>query len=469
MPELPEVETVKNVLLPIVKGRTIKKIDVLRKSIIHYDIDKFVTGLENETFLDISRIGKFLVFHLTNDKVLISHLRMEGKYYEFLEEENDSKYARVVFHLDNGHKLCYDDSRTFGMMILSTGSEYMKEKEIAKLGPEPFIIDNVAPLMKKCKGKKMPIKSNLLDQSLMTGLGNIYVDEVLYASRIHPLTPSCLIKKEEWELIVKNAKEILTTAIKLGGSTIKSYHPGKDIDGNFQTRIKIYGKSGETCPICGAAFRFIKVGGRGTTFCPKCQQKRGAPINVGITGKIASGKSSLLEAFKNAGYDVLSSDDVVAELYRRNDIANKIEQLLKIKFPSEGVDKDILREHLLLNPKDKKKLEKLVHSLVLKEIRNFLYKSKSPIRAVEVPLLFEAKMDNLFDTIIVTDIEEKKQLDLLTNRDPKHATYLLEINKTNKIDENKNKASYLISNTGDKTEFIKNCNKVINKLKDRLN
>ena len=469
MPELPEVETVKNVLLPIVKGRTIKKIDVLRKSIVHYDIDKFIAGLENETFLDISRIGKFLIFHLTNDKVLISHLRMEGKYYEFLEEESDSKYARVVFHLDNGHKLCYDDSRTFGMMILSTESEYKKEKEIAKLGPEPFVINDVTTLMKKCKGKKMPIKSNLLDQSLMTGLGNIYVDEVLYASNIHPLTPSCLIKKEEWELIVKNAKEILTTAIKLGGSTIKSYHPGKDIDGNFQTRIKIYGKSGETCPICGATFRFIKVGGRGTTFCPKCQQKRGAPINVGITGKIASGKSSLLEAFKDAGHDVLSSDAVVAELYKSNEVANKIEQLLKIKFPGKGVDKDILREHILLNPKDKKKLEKLVHALVLKEIKNFLATSKSPIRAVEVPLLFEAKMDNLFDTIIVADIDEKKQLELLTARDPKHATYLLEINKTNKIDENKNKASYLISNTGDKVEFIKNCNKVINKLKDRLN
>ena len=469
MPELPEVETVKNVLSPIVINRTITGIDVLRKTTIQGDEKNFISSLIGEKFLSLSRIGKFLIFHLTNNKVIISHLRMEGKYYEFLDSEPNSKYARVVFHFDNGHKLCYDDSRCFGIMILSSEENFRKEKEIAKLGLEPFVIDDVTTLMKKTKGKKMPIKSNLLDQSLMTGLGNIYVDEVLYSSNIHPLTPSCLIKKEEWEHIVKNAKEILTTAIKLGGSTIKSYHPGKDIDGNFQNRIKIYGKSGETCPICGATFRFIKVGGRGTTFCPKCQQKRGAPINVGITGKIASGKSSLLEAFKDAGYDVLSSDAVVAELYKSNEVANKIEQLLKIKFSGEGVDKDILREHILLNPKDKKKLEKYVHGLVLKEIKDFLSKEKSPIRVVEVPLLFEAKMDNLFDTIIVADIDEKKQLELLTNRDPKHATYLLEINKTNKIDENKNKASYLISNTGNKTEFIKECNKIINKLKDRLN
>ena len=468
MPELPEVETVKNVLLPIVKGHTIKKIDILRKSIIHSDVNEFVKGLEGETFLDISRIGKFLIFHLTNDKVLISHLRMEGKYYEYLESDPDSKYARVVFHFENGHKLCYDDSRTFGMMVLSSESEYRKEKEIAKLGPEPFAINDVTPLLKKSKGKKLPIKSNLLDQSLMTGLGNIYVDEVLFASKIHPLTPSHLISKKQWETIVKNSRDILNTAIESGGSTIKSYHPGKDIDGNFQTRLKAYGKAGELCPNCGATFRFIKVGGRGTTFCPRCQLKYGEPLNVGITGKIASGKSSLLEAFNNAGYETLSSDAVVADLYKRNNVANAIEKLLKIKFPGEGVDKNILREHILINPKDKKKLEKCVHALVLKEIKNFLATSKSPIRAVEVPLLFEAKMDALFDTIIVTDINEKKQYNLLKERDPKNADYLLEINKTNKIDENKNKATYLISNNGDKTQFIKECNKMINKLKDRL-
>ena len=468
MPELPEVETVKNVLLPIVKGHTIQKIDILRKSIIHSDINKFVKGLQGETFLDISRIGKFLIFHLTNDKVLISHLRMEGKYYEYLESDSDSKYARVVFHFENGHKLCYDDSRTFGMMILSSESEYLQEKEIAKLGPEPFAIDDVTPLLKKSKGKKLPIKSNLLDQSLMTGLGNIYVDEVLFASKIHPLTSSHLINKQQWETIVKNARDILNTAIESGGSTIKSYHPGKDISGNFQTRLKAYGKAGELCPNCGATFRFIKVGGRGTTFCPRCQLKVGEPLNVAITGKIASGKSTLMTIFKQEGYEVLSSDEIVKDLYKKSEVTNAIEKLLKIKFSGDEVDKNQLREHLLLNPKDKKKLEKYVHSLVLKEIKNFLANSKSPIRVVEVPLLFEAKMDSLFDTIIVTDVSQEKQYKLLKDRDPKNADYLLEINKTNKIDENKNKATYLISNSGDKTQFIKECKNIINKLKCRL-
>lgn len=469
MPELPEVETVKNVLIPIVKDKKILSIEIKRSVTVQGDENLFCSSLKGETFLGITRIGKFLIFHLTNKKVIISHLRMEGKYYEFLENEPDSKYARVVFHLDNGHKICYDDSRCFGIMILSDEDNYLKEKEIAKLGPEPFKIDDVSFLIEANKNKKLPIKSTLLDQSLMTGLGNIYADEVLYASKIHPLTPSNAISKKEWLSIVENAKKILNIAIEMGGSTIKSYHPGKDIDGNFQTRIKIYGKGGESCPICGSTFRFIKVGGRGTTFCPKCQTMHGNPMNIALTGKIASGKSTLLEMFKEAGYDVLSSDEVVKNLYLNEEVTHNIESLLKISFGSIVVNKDILRKHLLDNPKDKKKLEKYVHALVKKEIESFLAKSKSKIRVVEVPLLFESKLDVLFDTIIITDIDEKKQKKLLETRDGFKSNDLKEINSTNKIDENKNKASYLISNDSTKEEFVNKCEKLINKLTSLLN
>ena len=469
MPELPEVETVKNVLIPIVKNRKILKIDVNRKTIIQGDPVAFCNYFEGETFLNITRIGKFLILHLTNDKVLISHLRMEGKYYELDETEPDSKYARVVFHLDNNKKLCYDDSRTFGIMIATNEKNYKKEKEIAKLGPEPFQIDDVSFLYEASKNKKLPIKTNLLDQSLMTGLGNIYADEVLYASKLHPLTPSYAISKNKWQEIVNNAKEILTTAISLGGSTIKSYHPGKDIDGNFQTRIKIYGKGGETCPICKSTYRFMKVGGRGTTFCPKCQLMMGKPQNIAITGKIASGKSTVLDSFKKRGYDTLSCDEVVKNLYQDKEVTTKIEKLLNVSFNDEKVNKDILRKHLIDNPKDKKILEKYVHDLVKKEVINFLNNSRSDIRVVEVPLLFEAKFDTLFDTIIVSDITNQKQDSLLRSREGNKSLDLKNINSTNKIDENKNKATYLISNNSSKEDFIKQCEEVINKVISRLN
>nr|MCR4879909.1 DNA-formamidopyrimidine glycosylase [Bacilli bacterium] len=141
MPELPEVETVKNVLSKIVIGNTITDIDVYRERQIEGDVDLFKAKLKGQTFLSLSRIGKYLIFHLTNELVIISHLRMEGKYFEYLESEPDSKYARVVFHFNNGHKLCYDDSRTFGVLKLTDEASYLKDKGIMKLGPEPWDCD----------------------------------------------------------------------------------------------------------------------------------------------------------------------------------------------------------------------------------------------------------------------------------------------------------------------------------------
>ena len=302
----------------------------------------------------------------------------------------------------------------------------------------------------------------------MTGLGNIYVDETLYASKLHPLTLTNKVSLEKWKEIIADASEILNTAITLGGSTIKSYHPGKDIDGNFQTRIKIYGKAGEVCPTCGHTFRFIKVGGRGTTFCPVCQRKLGAPINIGLTGKIASGKSESLSLFKKYGCTVLSSDEIVKELYEKEEVATLIEKTLQIKFSTKTVNKNELRNHLLVNPKDKKKLEKVIHPLVEKEIVKFLDIEKNPIRVVEVPLLFESKMDHYFDTIVVIDIDEKTQLERLKKRNKETAIHLLEINKNNKIDENKNKATYLILNNEDQKSLDSQIKKIVNESKDLI-
>ena len=464
MPELPEVETVKSVLEKVVNGRTIKKIDILRASSVPGDKEQFVSSLTGEKFLSMSRIGKFLIFHLTNDKVIISHLRMEGKYYELDEKEANTKYARVVLHLDNGHKVCYDDSRCFGYMRLSNGSIYLKDKEIAKLGPEPWDAD-VNKIMKQVKRSSLPIKSALLSQTLMTGLGNIYVDETLFAANIHPLIPANKINKQQWELIKKEASRILKEAIVSGGSTIKSYHPGKDIDGNFQSQLLAYGKAGTKCPKCGSTFRFIKVGGRGTTFCPHCQEYQGKQIKVAIFGKIASGKSTVLKCFADQNIPTLSSDKVVAELYQRRDVINKVNNAFGLK--GDNIDRDALRKHLAENPKDIKKINKIVHPLVKEETKKFL-KDHKGIVAVEVPLLYESKMDNLFDVIIAVDIDSKKQAKLISERDGNKSADLKEINKASTFDKNKNKADFIINNDADLNSLNNKVIKLINKLKCRL-
>ena len=468
MPELPEVETVKRVLTPIVKNHKIVKIDILRATIVNNKEDEFVSYFTNEAFLNISRIGKFLIFHLTNDKVLISHLRMEGKYIELLENDTNTKYARVVFHLENGHKICYDDSRSFGRMLISDEKNYRNEKEIAKLGPEPFDVTSIDSIVKQTKRVSLPIKTALLSQEIITGLGNIYVDEVLFASKIHPLTPTKLIKKNEWETIIKESQRILKAAIEAGGSTIKSYHPGKDIDGNFQVSLKAYGKKDQKCVVCHSFMRFIKVNGRGTTYCPHCQIKKGAPIKVAIVGKIASGKSEVLDIFNKAGYLCLSSDQIVHELYQRKDVQEKIIKRFKINKDLDFLS--ALREHLKVKNKDLDSLEKFVHPLVKKEIEKSFKNSKSKLLVCEVPLLFKAHMQNMFDVIIGVDINEENQLRRLNLRDKEKSAFLKRINDANNyFDEHRDELDFVINNNEDFSSLKKNTKSVINKVLDRLN
>lgn len=467
MPELPEVETIKSLLKPIVVSHRITSIDVLRKTTILGDIDAFVNGLVGETFTDVTRIGKFLIFHLTNGKVFLSHLRMEGKYYEIDEKEKNTYFARVVFHLDNGKKLCYDDSRCFGIMKLTDETNWKNEKEIAQLGPEPFNVKDVSYLIERTKRTSLAIKSTLLDQTLMTGLGNIYVDEVLYACNINPLTPAKLIKKEEWENIVKESKRILNGAIKAGGSTIRSYHPGKDIDGNFQTKLLAYGQKDNDCQKCHHPMRFIKVNGRGTTYCPICQVKKGLPISVGIFGSIGSGKTEVLNLFNEAGYSTLSSDDIVAELYKKAEIVDSINKLFNLNFVSV-VDKGILREHLSIYPNDKKKLERYIHPLVKKEVASFI--KLHPLSAIEVPLMFEAKMESMFDVLIAVDANDQVRYERVKQRNVTTGSFLTFLNQyNNRFPVNKRKADFVITNNASREELKKMVNQIISRLQDRQN
>ena len=468
MPELPEVETIKNVLNTFIQNRRILSIEVLRNSTILGDVNEFVNRLTNETFLYVSRVGKYLIFHLTNNNVFLSHLRMEGKYFEFDENDKNTKHARVIFHLDNNKKLIYDDSRCFGIMKLTSENKYLLEEEISKLGPEPFDIKDVNVVYQKAIKSSLPIKSFLLDQTVMTGLGNIYVDETLFISNLHPLTPAKDISKEKFKEIINNSIIILNKAIKSGGSTIKSYHPGHNIDGNFQTELKVYGKKGEKCPTCGTTFRFTKVGGRGTTYCPICQSEKKDKIILGITGKIAAGKSTVLASINALGIPTISSDEIVRDLYNTKKVAILLNKAFNLTFTT-FVDKNILREHLLNNPNELEKLNKIVHPLVKDEINKFISKNKAKIIAVEVPLLFEAKMEDMFDYIIGVDILSDIQLERLNKRNQDTAKNLLAINKNHQFDKNKKKIDFIIINNDSIDNLNTQINDIISKVQECLN
>ena len=467
MPELPEVETVRSVLESTVLNKKIQNVEVLRLNTIDGDASTFIETLKDKTIKNITRYGKFLFFHFDGDIVVISHLRMEGKYYLYNKDENNSKYARVIFHFSDNTKLIYDDSRCFGKMKLSNENNYLKEKEIEKLGLEPFDIDNINYLKEKTAGIKGPIKCTLLDQSIMTGLGNIYADEVLFMSKVNPFTPTHLINDDEWKALLDNSKKILNKAIELGGSTIKSYHPGKGIDGEFQMHLKAYGKKNTPCVCCGTTMKFSICGGRGTTFCSNCQPLKKEQINVALFGKIAVGKSLFMSHIKNKGYKVISTDEIVHTLYRDKEIINHINLLFDMP-QSDALDIVQLRNIVANDNKARIKLEKYIHPLVKKELIKELRKDKHSLRFVEIPLLYQAKMEKMFDYIVALSMDEDKRIKLLKKRNKDVESYLA-LDRQYNFDKNKKKADFIIENNGSIKQLNKNIDLLIDKLLNHLN
>jgi len=272
MQEIAEVETVKNVLKKRILNKKIKEVKILYKNIIENDEKYFQDVLINNEFKDILRKGKWLIFEL-NNHYLISHLRMEGKYFLKNVSETIEKHEHVIFTFDDNTDLRYHDTRKFGKMKIVSKEELNDTEEIKKQGIEP--IDdklNANYLLEKFKNKRLPMKTILLDQTIISGLGNIYADEVLYASKIHPLKLAKDVSLEECERIVTSSRKIIEKAIKEGGTTIKSYTSSLGVTGNYQNYLKVHTKENKVCEICGAKIKKIKVGGRSTYYCEVCQK-----------------------------------------------------------------------------------------------------------------------------------------------------------------------------------------------------
>ncbi|MDD2398232.1 MAG: DNA-formamidopyrimidine glycosylase [Bacilli bacterium] len=462
MPELPEVENVRRHLLPLIKDQKIVNVVVYKKRIVQGDVEQFIAQLRNRVFKDLTRVGKYLIFHFDNNLVMISHLRMEGKYLELLADESETRYARVVFYLADGRRICYDDSRQFGTMHLSTEANYQKEKELEKLGVEPFNanLDDVYRLFKKTS---KPIKEVLLDQTILTGLGNIYVDETLFASRIHPLTPANQLNKTQTKTLLNHSIEVLNKAIIAGGSTVRSYHAGRNQTGSFQDQLFVYGRAGEQCQVCGHLLKKIRVGGRGTTYCPYCQVNPATPLVIGITGPIASGKSTLLSLLKNDGYQTVSSDQIVHQLYQLSAVIDELVKIFgpTILNPQGGVNRKIISLFINEVPQMKKQLEKLIHPLVKQEIAKIIAKTQANTTLfVEVPLLYEARFEDLFQYVIGVAVSPERQLRLLEKRGDNIDNALNFIAKS-RFSRYINRLDLLIFNQGDEQDLI-------NKMRDFL-
>ena len=274
MPELPEVETVVRILRPQILNKKITDVRIFwNNTIKNITIAQLKKNIINKTIKSLDRIGKNIIFDLGSD-VLISHLRMEGKY--FVNKKNDKgdwKHILVVFELNKNEELRYHDTRRFGTMHLISKDEYLNVPPISKVGYEPFH-PNMTPkyLYSKIKLKRIAIKTILLNQSIIAGLGNIYVNEVLFKSKIHPETPGFKITLKHCKLIIDYSIETLNEAIKDGGTTIHSFQASDGIDGKFTNKLMVHGRKGMPCYKCSNLILKIKVNQRGTYYCSNCQK-----------------------------------------------------------------------------------------------------------------------------------------------------------------------------------------------------
>ena len=273
MPEKPEVMTVVKKLDPMIIGRKITGCNIYYNNIISEpSLEEFKKKIIGERINNIKSIGKYIVIDLDKYNLLI-HLRMEGKFTFRNIQDEINKHEHVEFILDGDTSWRYHDVRKFGKMYLIQKDRLYIDPPLCNLGYD-YYDKNLTKdyLYKKIHSKKLPIKTVLLDQSIISGIGNIYDDEILFLSNISPLRKACDISLEECGSILSNTKKVLDRAVQLGGTTIKSFTSSEGVHGLFQNELMIHGREGEPCKNCNSPIVKIRVGGRGTYYCMKCQR-----------------------------------------------------------------------------------------------------------------------------------------------------------------------------------------------------
>ncbi len=273
MPELPEVETVVVLLNKLVKGRTFKDVRIYWDNIIAYpEVDEFSKQIQGQTIKNVDRHGKYIIFTLS-DYIMVSHLRMEGKYYVFDEPVERYKHVHVIFDFEDGGEFHYHDTRKFGKMYLYRIGDPITALE--NIGYEPWDENLTGKYLKSlARNRKISIKTFLLDQSVIAGIGNIYVNEILFMCKIHPSSRTYRITIKQFDEIILASQDVLERAIEAGGTTIRSYTSSLGVTGMFQQSLMVHNRAKKPCYICETEIKKIMLNQRGTYLCPTCQIRK---------------------------------------------------------------------------------------------------------------------------------------------------------------------------------------------------
>ncbi len=273
MPELPEVESVRAQLEPVLTGRRFERVEIHDPRLVRpHEPAEVAAELEGERVAAVERRGKYLIVRFESDRVLLIHLRMTGSLRHSSSGLDGDSHRRAVVRLDDGSDVAYRDVRRFGTWLLLEPGE-LAPYLATRVGEEPLdALFTAARLGKRLAKRRAPIKAALLDQRTLAGLGNIYVDEALWRARINPLRPAESIDRAELRRLHRAIRTTLEAGIARQGSTLRDYALPDGGSGSMQDEFKVYGRGGEPCDRCGTPIAKTRLGGRGTWFCPQCQQ-----------------------------------------------------------------------------------------------------------------------------------------------------------------------------------------------------
>jgi formamidopyrimidine-DNA glycosylase len=276
MPELPEVEVICRGLRPHIVGRTVTDISHNGKKLRHsVPVELMLREMTNRQIVAVERRAKYLQVSLETGSMLIVHLGMTGNLGIFPPTTAHAKHDHVIWSLDNNTELRYNDTRRFGsIQILSREETQVRELTVfSSTGPEPLSEDFSAEYMyKMTRNKNLPVKAFIMTNQVVAGVGNIYANESLFAAGIRPSRKVKNISLKSWGQLVREIRRVLNHAIECGGSTISDFVDASQQKGYFQMNFKIYGKDGQNCTVCSATIKKVKLGGRASFFCPKCQK-----------------------------------------------------------------------------------------------------------------------------------------------------------------------------------------------------
>ena len=274
MPELPEVETIVKTLSKHLIG-----LKIISGKLLYSQICENKKVIDSETFKgllikDVHRRGKVILIDLERNITILFHLGMTGQLFFSSPHDPIDRHTHFLLHFEKyPYELRFRDVRRFGCLAFIRTNEAFSDRRLRRLGPEPLEIE-FPIFVTLFEQKRARLKSLLLDQRFIAGIGNIYADEILFQAKLHPLLPASLLKKSHLKRLWRAMREVLRQAIKYRGSTILNYVNGETRPGEFQSFHRVYGKEAHPCSICKTRIRRIKINGRSTHFCPKCQEPR---------------------------------------------------------------------------------------------------------------------------------------------------------------------------------------------------